>query len=73
MQLDRNTLQKILQQNDAQLWQTIRMIAAQSGVELPIGAMSPSDMAALRAALGKATDADIERALKVLESYRNKP
>ncbi|NLK40339.1 MAG: hypothetical protein GX303_08900 [Clostridiales bacterium] len=70
MHLDRNALQKILQQSDAQLWQTIRMIAAQSGVDLPMGALSPSDMAALRSALGRATDSDIERALKMLDNYR---
>lgn len=70
MQLDKNTIQKLLQQSDAQLWQTIRMIAAQSGIDLPVKSMSPSDMAAIRSALGRATDADIDRALKMLDNYR---
>lgn len=70
MHLDKNSLQKLLQQSDTQLWQTIRMIAAQSGVELPAGAMSPNDMAAIRAALGRATDSDIERAMEMLGKYR---
>lgn len=72
MQLDKNTLQKLLMQNDAQLWQTIRVIAAQSGIDLPAQSLGQSDMASIRSALGRATDADINRAMKILENYRKK-
>ncbi len=70
MNIDKKTLQKLLGQSDSQLWQTIRMIAAQNGIQLPKEKINEKDMSAIRTALGSATDADIKRALGILDSYR---
>ncbi|MBQ2862776.1 MAG: hypothetical protein IJE84_01225 [Clostridia bacterium] len=65
MQLDKNAIDKLLTLDDASLWSVIKMIAAQSGLTLSddIGA---SELAALRSALGSATDADIAAATEML-------
>ena len=49
MQLDNNSLQKILSMNDAELKKVISAAAGEGGVSLP--SISESDIAKLRAAL----------------------
>ena len=49
MQLDNNSLQKILSMNDAELRKVISAAAGEGGVSLP--SISESDIAKLRAAL----------------------
>lgn len=59
MQLDKNSLNKLLAANDKQLWQFVRMIAASSGVELP-AEISPEDMKKLREGVSLASDSGID-------------
>lgn len=72
MQLDRNTLSRILELDDANLWQTIVLIGKEAGFDLSKQKMSESDMAKLRAALSGATDKDIRRAAEQLEMRKKK-
>ena len=65
MQLDKNAIDKLLTLDDAALWSVIKMIAAQSGVTLSDG-IGSAELAALRSALGSATDADITAATEML-------
>jgi hypothetical protein len=69
MQLNKESLNKLLMQSDEQLWQTIKMIASSAGFKLD-KAPSPSEMQALRAALSGASDDDIKFALGKLGQNR---
>lgn len=65
MQLDKNAIDKLLTLDDRALWSVIRMIASQSGISLK-GDIGAGELAALRSALGSATDADIAAATELL-------
>ena len=69
MKIDKNTVDKLLRQNDDQLWRTVQMIAAQGGVNLA-GVSRPRDMTKLRSALSTLTDGDIKRAMEIVASYK---
>ncbi len=69
MKIDKNTVDKLLRQNDDQLWRTVQMIAAQGGVNLA-GVSRPRDMTKLRSALSTLTDGDIKRAMEIVDSYK---
>lgn len=68
-QFDANMLRSILTLPDEQLWQTIQMIAASSGVRLPSGAPPKSELAKLRGIL--TSDApDVNEAMRIVEQYK---
>lgn len=69
MKIDKATVDKLLKQNDDQLWRTVQMIAASSGVNL-MGVKRPADLSKLRNALSVMTDGDIKRATEIIESYK---
>ncbi len=69
MKIDKNTVDRLLRQNDDQLWRTVQMIAAQGGVNLA-GVSRPRDMTKLRSALSTLTDGDIKRAMEIVDSYK---
>ncbi len=69
MQLDKNAIDKLLALDDRALWSVIKMIAAQSSITLT-DQIGQSEMAALRGALGAATDADIAQAAQLLSRYK---
>ncbi len=71
MTLDKKTLDKLLSLDDDRLISIIRVIAAESGVDLGNFNISPSDLAGIRAALSVATDSDIQRAGELLKNYKN--
>lgn len=69
MKIDKSTVDRLLRQNDDQLWRTVQMIAAQGGVNLA-GVSRPRDMTKLRSALSTLTDGDIKRAMEIVDSYK---
>ncbi len=69
MKIDKNTVDKLLRQNDDQLWRTVQMIAAQGGVNLS-GVGRPRDLSRLRSALSTMTENDISRAMEIVNSYK---
>lgn len=70
MQLDRNSLNKLLSLNDRQLGAVIGRLASESGMDLSAFSIDPKDIQALRSALQGATDEDLERVRKQYEDYR---
>ena len=68
-QFDANMFRAILSLSDEQLWQTIKAIAAQSGVKLPSGTPPKEELARLRSALGTANP-DINNAMRIVEEYK---
>lgn len=69
MKIDKATVDRLLRQNDDQLWRTVQMIAAQGGLNLS-GVKRPADLSKLRSALSSMTDGDIRRATEIVESYK---
>lgn len=67
MQFDAQTMQRIMKQDDATLWRTVRQVAAQYGITLPEGAPSAADMARLRAILSTQGTWDAQSAMEVLK------
>ena len=70
MQLDANMLKRLLAMNDEQLGTMIRGIAAEAGIDPATLGLDLNHIAQIRAALGGATDRDLERLSAVYETYR---
>lgn len=66
MQLDRNSLDKLLKLNDKQLMSIIKGLAADSGIDPASLNININDISSLRSALSSATDEDLK---KVAEQY----
>ena len=62
MTLDRNAVDKLLSLNDKQLVLVIKKLTAEAGIDPSALQINTSNIAALRAALSMATDADLQRA-----------
>ena len=69
MQLDKKAIDRLLLLDDSSLWGVIRMIASQSGMSLP-DKMEKGEIAAIRRALGSATDADIAAAGDIIKKIK---
>ncbi len=70
MQFDYNMLQKLVSLSDEQLWQTIRAIASQNGVSLPLGAPPSSELSRLREAMSSTKSPDIAQAMDIVNQYK---
>ncbi len=70
MQLDKKTLDSILSQEDTVLWNTIRAIAAQSGLNLPQNPPPKNELDKLRGILGNKTQLDVGEALKIANNFK---
>ncbi|MBR5601792.1 MAG: hypothetical protein IKZ16_04700 [Clostridia bacterium] len=66
MTLDRNAVNRLLALNDKQLALVIQKLVAEAGIDPATLQINPSNIAAVRAALSVATDADLEMAAKQL-------
>ncbi len=66
MQLDKNSLERLLGMSDAQLKFVINKLAVEAGLDLSAFNISGNDIASIRRALGNATDEDIARATQQL-------
>ncbi len=60
MQINRESLNKLLSLNDFQLKMMINKLAAQSGIDPAQFNIDPSSIESIRRALSSATDADLE-------------
>ena len=69
MQLDKNAIDKLLLLDDNGLWAVIRMIASQSGVNLPQKA-DQGEISQIRQALGGASETDIAAAAELLKKFK---
>ncbi|MBE6553934.1 MAG: hypothetical protein E7666_06280 [Ruminococcaceae bacterium] len=72
MQIDRKTLDRLLNMNDAQLGALIQKIAAESGIDPAALGINPENISAIRQALGSATSADMEQYNQLYDEYRKK-
>lgn len=70
MQLDKQTLQKLLLMNDRQLASVIRSLAENSGLDLSTFNIRPDDIQSIRKALSGATDEDLARAADQLRDFK---
>lgn len=70
MQLDQKMLNRLLAMNDEQLGALIGQIATEAGIDPAELGLQPQNIAAIRQALGNATDADLEKLNRVYEEYR---
>ena len=69
MQLDKSAIDKLLLLDDNGLWAVIKMIASQSGITL-LQKAEPNEIAAIRNALGGASDSDIAAAAELLRKFK---
>ena len=67
MQIDRQSLDKLLKLNDRQLLNVVNKLAADSGIDLASLGVNTDDVRKIRSALGSATDDDIEKAARLYE------
>lgn len=67
MQIDRQSLNKLLSMNDTQLKLVISRIAAESGIDLSEFNINPKDIESVRRALSSASDSDLAR---IAENYK---
>lgn len=70
MQLDQRMLNRLLAMNDDQLGNLIGEIAREAGIDPSELGLNPQNVSQIRAALGSATDADIQKMNAVYEEYR---
>ncbi len=69
MNLDRNSLNRLLSLNDLQLKAVMEKLARDSGLDLSEFNISPADIGSVRTALSGASDSDIE---KIAEQLKGK-
>lgn len=72
MQIDRQSLEKLLTLNDRQLLLVINKLAADSGIDLSSFNVNTKDIKSIRAALGSASDADLEAVTKLYEEKKRR-
>ena len=70
MQIDQNTLARLLSLDDARLGDVIRRIASESGIDPSALGLDPNSIGQIRSALGSATAEDLLRLNTVYEDYR---
>ncbi len=72
MQIDRQSLEKLLTLNDRQLIAVINKLAADSGIDLAAFGISQGDVKNIRHALSSATDEDLMRAAELYEEKKRR-
>lgn len=72
MQIDRASLEKLLQLNDRRLQAIITQLAAQSGIDPNEFNINLSDVQSIRTALAGATDDDLKRIVEQYEANKGK-
>lgn len=70
MQIDKQSLERLLSLNDRQLKNIINKLATENGIDPASFNIDPKDIASIRGALSSATDADIERLAKQYEDFK---
>lgn len=72
MQIDRESLEKLLSLNDRQLKLVINKLAADSGIDPAAFNINTQDIESIRRALSTATDSDLARVAEMYEQNRKK-
>ncbi len=72
MQIDRQSLEKLLSLNDRQLKLFINKLAADSGIDPAEFNINTQDIESIRRALSTATDSDLARIAQMYEQNRKK-
>ncbi|MBQ7383484.1 MAG: hypothetical protein IJV72_01685 [Clostridia bacterium] len=72
MQIDRQSLEKLLSLNDRQLKNVINKLAADSGIDPATFNINVSDIQSIRQALSGATDSDLARVAEMYEQNKKK-
>jgi len=70
MQIDRRSLEKLLNLNDRQLGLVISRLLAESGIDPSSFNIDPKDIASVRRALSTASDDDLKRVTEQYEQYK---
>lgn len=71
MQFDRNSLNQMLRLDDKQLRQLIDRLAGEAGIDRAAIKVSDGDLAALRKALGSASDSELNSLASQLAKQQN--
>ncbi|MBE6530548.1 MAG: hypothetical protein E7679_00455 [Ruminococcaceae bacterium] len=72
MQIDRQSLERLLTLNDRQLKAVITKLAADSGIDPASFNMNTSDVDSIRRALSSASDADLSRIAEMYEQNKKR-
>ena len=72
MKIDYEKLKSLAALPDAQLWATVRAVAAEKGFTLPDTPPSPEDMAKLRGVMKSAEGVRMTDAMRMLNQYKKK-
>ena len=70
MQIDKQSLDRLLSLNDRQLLNIINKLASENGIDPASFNINPKDIASIRGALSSATDADIARLAQQYENFK---
>lgn len=71
MKIDKKMIDKVLTMNDEQLWKTIQLVAARSGLSTVKGLEMPKDMSKIRNTLSGLNDEDISRVTELIKKGKN--
>lgn len=72
MKIDKRTVDKLADLPDELLWKTILALGNQSGIDLSGVNVTGSELAKIRGAMAHLTDADIVRAMEILQNCKGK-
>ena len=67
MKIDKNTIERVLNMNDEQLWKTIQYVAKKSGQQEFSNMDRPTDMSKVRQALSMLSEEDIQKAVDMMK------
>lgn len=67
MKIDKNTIERVLNMNDEQLWKTIQYVAKKSGQQEFSSMERPTDMSKVRQALSMLSEEDIQKAVDMMK------
>ena len=67
MKIDKKMIDMVLKLNDEQLWKTIQMVGAKSGIDKLKEMEKPRDMTKIRSTLSALTNEDIARVTELIK------
>lgn len=72
MKIDKNAINMLLKMSDDRLWSTLKFALSRSGSDIMKDMQRPEDMSKIRSVLEGLTDADIARAIELLDNKGGK-
>ena len=70
MKLDKNMLEALSKQSDAELWESIVSLGASKGFKLPKETPAPAEMAKLREMMKNPEKISMAQAIRLLNQYK---